>query len=180
MRACFFCLTRIIIIIFFFTRCTFSSELSSFSLPLVLFSFLIYFYFTLLPIFHISQIPHFHQPHVPSSYDVRFRSLCRHFSLRGPLAPVLTVRREMSSRLAFSSLNPMTFFFQSLNERMSASSQRGANQINPSLGLEPLICNLISGGCLGHEDTQQGQGLLYREICAFGHSLGFDQQSHPA
>lgn len=58
------------------------------------------------------------------------------------------------------------------------ASQRGANQINPSLGLKPLICNLISGGCLGHEDTQQGQGLLYREIRAFGHSLGFDQQSH--
>lgn len=45
------------------------------------------------------------------SYNVRFRSLCRHFSFREPLAPVLTVRRKkMSSRLPFSSLNPMTFF----------------------------------------------------------------------
>lgn len=96
------------------------------------------------------------------------------------MAAALTVRRKkMSSKPAFSSLNPMTFFSQSLNERMRAS-QRGANQINPSLGLEPLICNLISSGCLGHEDTQQGQGLLYREICAFGRSLGFDQQPHPA
>lgn len=61
-----------------------------------------------------------------------------------------------------------------------SASERGANQINPSLGLKPLICNLISGGCLGHEDTQQGQGLLYREIYEFWHSPGFDQQSHPA
>lgn len=67
-----------------------------------------------------------------------------------------------------SSLNPMTFFSRP-PEREKGSFSRGGNQINPptplqppsqpthtalSLGPEPLICNLISGRCLGHRDTR--------------------------
>lgn len=100
------------------------------------------------------------------NYNVRFRSLCRDFIFfRGGQCLQCLQSGKKNVFKAFYSLS---------------ISQRGANQINPSLGLKPLICNLISGGCLGHEDTQQGQGLLYREICAFGQSRGFDQQSHPA
>lgn len=55
----------------------------------------------------------------------------------------------------------------------SAHDERLLLQINPPPDLEPLICNFISDWCVGHEDTLEGQGLLYREL----HILSL---AHPA
>lgn len=117
---------------------------------------------------------------VTSSCNVRFRSLCRRFNFMWSLAPALAVQRKKNIlKTEIFTLKPPNIFFSSFWMRKRALHW-SANPINPSLGLEPLICNLISGGRLGHEDTQQGQGLLYGEICAFGRNLRFGQQSRRA